>query len=130
MRTSREWSQVAQSRDIDRILSYWTDDAVLLSPGEPERRGKAAIREYLEASFAVPGFRVSWEPLEATVSRSGDLGYLIERTRVIVTGPEGRPVSQDFRALTIWRKDTDGAWRNSIDMSNAPPRADVTWEGY
>ena len=123
METSREWSQVAQSRDVDRTLAYWAEDAVILSPGEPERRGKAAIRAYLEASFEVPGFRVSWEPIEATVAASGDLGFLIERTEVTVSGPEGQPVTQQFRALTVWRKNADGAWRNIVDISNAPPRA-------
>ena len=121
MQTSREWSAVAQSRDVDRILDYWTDDAVIISPGEPERRGKAAIREYLEASYQVPGFEVSWEPLEARVASSGDLGYLVERTQVRVSGPQGM-VTERFRAVTIWRNGADGRWRNSLDMSNAPPR--------
>ena len=124
METSREWSQVAQSRDVERTLAYWADDAVILSPGEPERRGKAAIRAYLQDSLEVPGFRVSWEPIEATVAASGDLGFLIERTQVTVTGPAGQPVTQQFRALTVWRKNADGDWRNIVDISNAPPRVD------
>lgn len=123
MQTSREWSQAAQSRDIERILRYWADDAVIIAPGEPERRGKAAIREYLLASYEVPGFGISWEPLEATVAASGDLGYLLERTRVTVNGPDGRPVAQDYRAVTVWRKESDGEWRNLVDISNAPPRS-------
>ncbi|HET9428378.1 MAG TPA: SgcJ/EcaC family oxidoreductase [Allosphingosinicella sp.] len=124
MQTSRDWSAAAQSRDVDRMLGYWAEDALIISPGEPERRGKAAIREYLLTSFAVPGFRISWEPLEATIAASGDLGYLIERTQVTVTGPEGRPLTQQFRAVTLWRKEADGAWRNVVDISNAPPRSD------
>lgn len=125
MQTSREWSQVAQSRDVERILRYWADDAVVIVPGQPERRGKAAIREYLEQGFAVPGFRVSWEPLSATVSEGGDLGYLIERTEVSVSGPDGRPLTQHYRAVTVWRREADGAWRNVVDISSeapAPPR--------
>ena len=122
MQTSREWSEAAQSRDIDRMLSYWTDDALVIAPGEPERRGKAAIRENLLASFAVPGFRISWEPIEANVAASGDLGYLVERTQVTVTGPDGQPLTQQFRAVTLWRKEADGVWRNLVDISNAPPR--------
>jgi ketosteroid isomerase-like protein len=40
---------------------------------------------------------------------------------VTVAGPEGRPMTQKFRAVTIWRKEADGAWRNSVDINNAPP---------
>ena len=122
METSREWSRAAQSRDIDRILSFWAEDAVVIGPGQPELRGKAAIRDYLRQSFAIPGFRVSWEPLSATVSESGDVGWLLERTRVTMNGPDGRPATQDYRAVTIWRKQADGQWRNVVDISNEGPR--------
>lgn len=32
MQTSRQWSQVAATGNVDSILSYWSDDAVLVSP--------------------------------------------------------------------------------------------------
>ena len=31
-------------------------------------------------------------------------------------------LTQQFRAVTLWRKEADGAWRNLVDISNAPPR--------
>ncbi len=123
MEASREWSRSAEAGDIERMLSYWTDDAVILSPGEPERRGKAAIREHLKSSFALPGFEVRWKPIRAEVSSSGDLGYVLERTQVSVTGPDGLPLIQSYRGLTIWRKDANGNWRNSLEVTNEPPRA-------
>ncbi|HEU5162005.1 MAG TPA: hypothetical protein VFV54_02560, partial [Thermoanaerobaculia bacterium] len=33
MRLSREWSQVAATGDLERTLSYWADDAVMMVPG-------------------------------------------------------------------------------------------------
>ena len=70
----------------------------------------------------IPGFRIEWEPQEAKVS--GDMGYLIEKTRVTTTGPQGTPVTQQLQALTVWRKQADGSWKNVVDMSAsaAPPR--------
>lgn len=121
IQTSRSWSEAAQSRDVERMLDYWTDDALVVAPGQPERRGKDAIRQYLLASFATPGFRIRWEPVEARVADSGDLGYLVERTEVTVPGPEGRPLTQRFRSVSVWRKGSDGAWRNQVDISNAGP---------
>ena len=121
IQTSRSWSEAAHSRDVERMLAYWTDDALVIAPGQPERRGKAAIRQYLLASFATPGFRIHWEPVDARVADSGDLGYLVERTEVTVTGPEGRPLTQRFRSVSVWRKGSDGAWRNQLDISNAGP---------
>ena len=121
MQTSREWSKVAASGDMDAALAYFADDAVMMAESQPPVRGKAAIRDYLAASSKIPGFRIQWEPLEGKVS--GDLGYLIERTQVTMTGPQGRPVVLNQQALTVWRKEADGRWKNVVDMTtSASPR--------
>jgi ketosteroid isomerase-like protein len=90
-------------------------------PGEASLRGKQAIRAYLERSARVPGFRISWEPLEAKIAASGDMGYLIERTQVTMNDPSGQPVTQHMKALTVWRKQPDGSWKNVVDMTNPGP---------
>lgn len=123
MRLSREWSQVAATGDLERTLSYWADDAVMMVPGQPPIRGKAAIRTFLESSASVPGFTVKWEPLEAHVSASGDLAYLIERNQFSFKDASGSVVTDSNKAVTVWRKQRDGTWKNVIDMWNADPRA-------
>src|SRR5688500_8172689 len=75
MQTSREWSKAAQARDLEAVAGYFADDAVMISSGQPPLRGKQAIRASLEDAFKIPGFSISWEPIEADVS--GDLGYLL-----------------------------------------------------
>ncbi|GAA0869755.1 hypothetical protein GCM10009116_15910 [Brevundimonas basaltis] len=124
METSREWSQAAASGDVDAIIRYWADDAVVLMSGLPTFRGKEAIRTYVTESMKLPGFRISWEPVEAHVSASGDMGYLLERTQVTVPGPSGGLETQQFRTVTIWRKQGDGSWRNVVDI--ATPGAGAT----
>ncbi len=57
MQTSREWSQAAATRDINKILSYWTDDAVVMSAGEPVLKGKERIRQMVEGSLKIQAFR-------------------------------------------------------------------------
>lgn len=113
--TSREWSKAASNGDMTAALAYWADDAVLISAGRPAVRGKAALRSYLAEMSKIPGFRISWEPLEAKVS--GDIGYLIERTQITMNGPQGVPVSEVLQAVTIWRKQADGTWKNVVDAS-------------
>ena len=119
MRTSREWSKEAAAGNMDTVLSYFDDNAVMISEGQPPVRGKKAIAEYLATTSKIPGFRIEWEPQEATVS--GDLGYLIERTKVTMTGPQGTPVSQQLQALTVWRKQGNGSWKNVVDMTTSAP---------
>jgi uncharacterized protein (TIGR02246 family) len=121
METSRAWSKVAQTRDLDAVAGYFADDAVIISAGQPPVRGKEAIRQSLEQAYNIPGFSNSWEPIEAKVS--GDMGYLLERTRISMAGPDGAPITQTMQAVTIWRKSADGAWKNVVDISVPAPVA-------
>jgi uncharacterized protein (TIGR02246 family) len=116
MQTSREWSKVAASRNADSILRYWTDDAVVLSPGEHVLKGKEGIRQMVEGSFKTPGFQISWEPQSAEVSKSGDLGYLLENTRMIMPDSVGNTSTVNFKAVTIWKKQADGSWKCAVDV--------------
>jgi uncharacterized protein (TIGR02246 family) len=123
METSRAWSRAAQSGDVDATLAYWADDAIVIQPGQEVARGRESQRRMIEAMKKLPGFSISWEPLEARISDGGDMGYLIERNTVKMNGPDGKPVTQHHRAVTIWRKQADGSWKNVVDISNSGPEA-------
>lgn len=122
MQLSREWSKSAASDSIEKILSYWAEDAVVMSPGQPAIKGKSAIREMIESSLKIPGFKISWEPLSVFVSKSGDLAYLIEQNKITVNDSLGKPLTEFNKNVTIWRKGTDGDWKNIVDIWNADPQ--------
>ena len=121
MQTSRQWSQVAQSRNADSILSYWTDDAVMISAGEASLKGKDGIRQMVEGSLKDSAFQISWEPESAEVSKSGDMGYLLETTKMNMTDSSGKPFTQNFKAVTIWKKQADGSWKCAVDVLSPLP---------
>lgn len=118
-----EWSEAAQTRDVDRIVSYWSDDATVLPPGGPAVMGKAAIREFVAKSFENPSFRISWKTTDVVVSAGGDFAYGIGTNRVNVTAPDGTPVTVDGKAVTIWRREPDGSWKCVVDIWNDAPSA-------
>ena len=118
MQVSRDWSNAAASGNIDSILSYWAEEAMVMEPGYPALKGKKEIRSMVEESSKAPGFKISWEPISATVSKSGDMGYLIERTQVTVNDSLGNPHTQYNKAVTIWQKDAEGNWKNMVDIWN------------
>src|SRR6476646_4325923 len=68
MQTSRDWARTAATDDLERTLSFWSDDAIVMPPGQPAVVGKAAIREFLRQTLAIPGFSITWEPEQATVA--------------------------------------------------------------
>lgn len=123
LRVDAEWSRAAQSRDLDRILSFWAEDAIVYPPGAPALVGKAAIREYVAKSLQISGFAISWKTEHAVVSKSGDMAYATGTNRVTFPGPDGKPITVEGKAVTVWRKQTDGSWKCVIDIWNdlAPP---------
>lgn len=118
MDVSRAW---AAAKTPEETLSYWAEDAIVLPPGEGPIRGKAAITKMVEGSAGVPGFEVNWEPKEVYVSKSGDLAYLIESNYFSIHDSLGNPVRTYNNAVTIWKKQADGSWKNVVDTWNADP---------
>jgi ketosteroid isomerase-like protein len=116
MQISRDWSKAAVSRNVEETLKYWADDAVIISSGEPDLKGKEAIRKMVEGGFNDPGFEISWEPVSAEVSQSGDLGYLLEESKISLKDSLGNVQTQRFKSITIWKKDAQGTWKNVVDV--------------
>ena len=118
MEISKEWSRSAETDDIERTLSYWADDAVMMVSGSPALKGKAAIRAMVERTKKIPGFKISWEPLSVAVSSSGDMAYMIEENRITTHDSLGNQVTKYGTGVTIWTKQKDGIWRNIVDIVN------------
>jgi uncharacterized protein (TIGR02246 family) len=121
MQLSREWSRSAATDSMEKTLSYWADDAIVMSPGQPPIKGKKAIREMVEGTSKIPGFKISWEPLSVAVAKSGDIAYMIEQNQITVNDSLGNPHTEFNKSVTIWRKETDGSWKNIVDMWNSNP---------
>src|SRR5439155_20763993 len=61
LRRDSEWAGHASAgQDVEKIVSYWSDDAVLIFPGLPVLEGKAATRAYVTECLKTPGFKVHW----------------------------------------------------------------------
>ena len=125
MKLSKEWSEVASTGDVEKTVSYWADDAFVMSAGQPPLKGKPAIRQMVEESYKIPGFRISWQPQSVEVSESGDMAYIIENSQVSMTDSTGKPVILRNKSVSIWRKQPDGSWKNAVDISTPDPTQQI-----
>src|SRR5437773_872997 len=76
-RRDAEWAELASAgKDVEKIVSYWSDDAVLIFPGQPVLEGKAAIGAYVAESLKTPGFKIHWVSEKPVFSPDGKLAYL------------------------------------------------------
>jgi ketosteroid isomerase-like protein len=122
LKRDAEWAALSsEGRDVARILSFWTDDARVYPPGLPVVQGKAALRSYVEAALAIPGFHITWTTSEVSLSPDGRMAWLLGTNAITLAGPEGQPVTTRGRAVTVWRREADGEWRCEVDIWNDEP---------
>ena len=119
-----EWAELAAARtDVERTISFWSEDAVVIPPGQPAIEGKAAIRAFVASSFEIPGFSIRWKSEQPAFSPDGKLAYMRSANVTTVPGPDGASITLPGRAVTIWRLEADGQWRCVVDIWNDPPPA-------
>lgn len=122
LKADTEWAAlVAKGKDVDRMVSYWADDAVLYPPGEAALSGKPAIRKYLSDKLKTPWFSIAWKPAQAVVAASGDVGYTMGSNEISVADAKGKVTRKPGRYLRVWRRSAGGPWRSTVEVWNDAP---------
>ena len=98
------------------------DEEALWGGPEGLLDGRAAVAASWSRFTTPGGASLRWSPVEAVLSRSGDLGYTVGTWRLERKGPDGEVQSAEGRYLTVWRRGKDGAFRAVFDMGLEPPR--------
>jgi ketosteroid isomerase-like protein len=131
------WGKAYNGGDAKAVTALYADDAVLLPPGAPGARGKAAILDFYTKDIAdtkaqgaqlvlacEPGDR-SPAPCKSQteVAVSGNMGWEVGYMKVIVKGS----VVDTGKWLSVMRK-KDGKWQLvrdtwNMDTPPAPPEA-------
>ena len=121
--TDREWSRAAaEARDVEYVVSFWSEDAKIFAPMLPLISGKDAIRLFVQNSFALPGFSISWTTTDIVVSPDGSFAYATATNETTFNDPEGKRIVVKGKAVTIWRKEASGRWKCIIDIWNEDPK--------
>ena len=123
MEVDRAFDRATAAKGIEGWVEFAADDAVFLPEGADFVRGREAVRKFYAPMFSRKGFTLRWEPVEAVVSASGDLGYTLGRWKSTGISPEGKPVTGHGKYLTIWKKQQDGSWKAAVDVGNTTPAA-------
>ena len=104
------WSNAALARDLDKTVSFYADDAIVLPPNEPAVSGKENIRN-LWKDFLESLASISWKTTRVEVSKSGDMASTTgtyEMTTKNGTKDHGK-------YCEVWQKKV-GTWKVGVDM--------------
>jgi ketosteroid isomerase-like protein len=120
------WSQSVATGKVDAMLAPYADEAIVLAPNEPMASDKESRRKLMAELFANPGFSLGWQASKVEAARSGDIAYSLGTYRLTMNDASGKPIHDQGKYATIWRKQPDGSWKVIVDMFNTdlpPPPA-------
>jgi len=110
--------QAAAEKGSAGYMSYYSDDAVELPNGADAIVGKTNIA-------AGMGFlddknnRLTWAPIGADISVSGDLGYTYGTFEFRSKDKDGKQTVDRGKYMTVWKRQADGSWKVAVDMGNS-----------
>jgi ketosteroid isomerase-like protein len=115
-----EFMKAAADKGSQGYMSYYADDSVEVPNGVPLIQGKAEIAKGM-GFLDDKNNRLTWTPVGADISSSGDLGYTYGNYEFHSKDKEGKPVVQYGKYTSIWKLQKDGSWKVVLDMGNASP---------
>jgi ketosteroid isomerase-like protein len=118
MKLDEDWSKAAVAKDVDKVASYYADDAVAYPPNAHAAHGREAAKKIWAAYFAEPTFKISWKTTHAEVAKSGDLGFTAGTYEDSFKGPDGKLVNEKGKYVCTWKKQKDGSWKATNDIWN------------
>ena len=118
-----EWNKDYQSKDVEKLVAHYSDEAVLVTPGSAPFSGKEAIRAAMKEMVGDSALSLSFEAARVEVAKSGDLAYTEGAYTLIVTDPATKkPIHDKGSYVTVYKKLADGTWKAVSDIvSSATP---------
>jgi ketosteroid isomerase-like protein len=117
MDVDRAFVRATAANGVDGWVSYFAEDGSMVG-GNLVTTGADSIRALLTPVFGDPTYSLQWEPLQAEVASSGDMGYTLGRYLRTRTDADGNIFRAGGSYVTVWRKDADGTWKAVLDVAS------------
>lgn len=113
-----KWNEEFAARDVDKVVSHYAEDAIVMAPGMTPLAGKQDIHSAMVQMTADPAMTLKWSPARIDIAASGDLGYSQGSYLMTMTDPRSKKVVHSHGSyVTTFRHETDGTWRAVTDIS-------------
>lgn len=104
--------------DVNRLLTVYTPDVVMMPPNEPLVRGEDGVRKWAEAMFGQVTMTGRYSASDVSVS--GD--WAVDRyVGVLTITPKGggSPIEEKIKGVHIMKRQPDRTWRIAQDVWNS-----------
>jgi ketosteroid isomerase-like protein len=98
---------------VDALVAFYTDDAILFPPRGEAIRGRAEILRYWLRSpdRKILDHTVTVDSVVASSDVIADYGTIALKSQV----SENTPATSTAHYLSVWKREPDGVWRKRID---------------
>src|SRR5208283_3185681 len=117
-----EFMKTAAEKGSEGYMSYYAVDSVELPNGAPAIQGKANIAKSM-SFLDDKNNHLSWTPVGADISSSGDLGYTYGTFEFRSRDKDGKPTVEHGKYTSIWKLQHNGTWKVVLDMGNSSAQA-------
>jgi len=114
-----QWSAAAGAKDVDKTVSYYAADAIVMPPNASAARTKETIRKVWQDLLASPGLSISWKATKVEVAKSGDLACLSGTYELTINDPSGKQLNDHGKYVEVWEKQAEGKWKCGADIWNS-----------
>ncbi|MYH69135.1 MAG: SgcJ/EcaC family oxidoreductase [Gammaproteobacteria bacterium] len=119
---AQRWIELYTTGDLDRLMTLYTEDAIVALHGRPALRGAEQVR-----NFFAPGMgksRVTFEIDIEEIQVHGDTAHLLSKYYLTAEPKDGGDVYRDAgRSLLIYKRNADNEWKLYLDIDQATPDA-------
>ena len=123
-RVAQQWIELYTAGDLERLMTLYTEDAIVALHGRPALRGVEQIR-----NFFAPGMgksRVTFEIDIEEIQVHGATAHLLSKYYLTAKPKDGGDVYRDAgRSLLIYKRNPDNEWKLYLDIDQATPDARV-----
>jgi ketosteroid isomerase-like protein len=114
-----QWSVAAGAKDLDKTVSYYADNAIVMPPNAPAATTKEAVRAAWKDFLALPGLALSWKATHVEVAAFGDMAWMTGTYEMMTKDAGGKSTNDHGKYLEVWKKQADGKWKVVADIWNS-----------
>ena len=107
------WSKAAAAKDVDKTVSFYADDAIVLPPNDAAVKAKDGIRN-LWKGLIESVTEVSWKATRVEMAKSGEMACLTGTYEL--TMKDG--TKDHGKYCEVWEK-KGGTWKCGTDIWNS-----------